>query len=132
MAIGGLDDDFDTDFGFSGKLQFCLGQRYPTIADVSGSNGFESDNDASGSNLTPQTSAIFSNMTMLGPQGSATTANVNANYAHAAQIRRNSALSTFNSIFAGFVEGIYIDDSKVATAGATSTNYTSGRLSFVI
>jgi hypothetical protein len=130
LAIGGLDDDFDTDFGFSGKLQFCLAQRYPTIADISGSNGFESDNDASGSDKTPQTSAVFSNMTMLGPISSATAGSINANYQHAAQIRRNSALSCFNSIFAGFVEGVYIDDSKVATPAATSTNYTAGRLVF--
>jgi hypothetical protein len=125
-----LDDDFDTDFGFSGKLQFCLGQRFPTIADISGSNGFESDNDASGSDKTPQTSAIFVNMTMLGPLSSATAANINANFTHAAQIRRNSALSVFNSIFAGYVEGIYIDDSKVTTPASTSTNYTAGRLAF--
>ncbi|MGY3055469.1 putative membrane protein [Pedobacter sp. UYEF25] len=131
MAIGGLDDDFDTDFGFSGKLQFCVGQRYPTIADVSGSNGFESDNDGDGSNKTPKTSAIFSNMTMVGPYaGGSGVKNVNANYQHAAQIRRNSALSTFNSVFVGYVDGIYIDDSKVATAGATSTNYTLGLLTF--
>lgn len=130
LAIGGLDDDFDTDFGFSGKLQFCLGQRYPTIADVSGSNGFESDNDASGSDKTPQTSAVFANMTMLGPIANATSANINANYLHAAQIRRNSALSCFNSVFAGFVEGIYIDDSKVVTPASTSTNYLAGRLVF--
>lgn len=131
MAIGGLDDDFDTDFGYSGKIQFAVGQRYPTIADVSGSNGFESDNDGSGSDKTPKTTAIFSNMTMVGPYaGGSGTKNVNANYQHAAQIRRNSALSTFNSVFVGYVDGIYIDDSKVATAGATSTNYTSGALAF--
>jgi hypothetical protein len=130
LAIGGLDDDFDTDFGYSGKLQFCLGQRYPTIADISGSNGFESDNDASGSDKTPKTSAVFSNMTMLGPVSSATAGSINANYINAAQIRRNSALSCFNSIFAGFVEGIYIDDSKVTTPASTSTNFTAGRLAF--
>ncbi|MEP6612787.1 MAG: hypothetical protein ABJA76_12905 [Mucilaginibacter sp.] len=130
LAIGGLDDDFDTDFGFSGKLQFCLGQRYPTIADVSGSNGFESDNDASGSDKTPQTSAVFANMTMLGPIATATSGSINANYTHAAQIRRNSALSVYNSVFAGYVEGVYIDDSKVATAKATSSNFLAGRLGF--
>ncbi|MDA9555176.1 hypothetical protein N9R54_02960 [Pelobium sp.] len=134
LAIGGLDDDFDTDFGFSGKLQFCVGQRYPTIADVSGSNGFESDNDGNGSNLTPKTSAIFSNMTMIGPLAGNTstisTPNVNANYQHAAQIRRNSALSCLNSVFVGYVDGIYIDNTKVATAGATATNYTTGSLVF--
>ncbi|MBD1387749.1 hypothetical protein IDJ75_20875 [Mucilaginibacter rigui] len=128
LAIGNVDDDFDTDNGFSGKIQFGIAQRYNTVADVSGSNGFESDNDKDGSNNAPKTSAIFTNMTMLGPQTSATTANVNANHQHAAQIRRNSSISIFNSVIAGYVEGIYIDDSKVATAGATSTNFTSGSL----
>lgn len=130
IAMGSIDDDFDTDFGYSGKIQFGLGQRFPTIADISGSNGFESDNDGSGSDKTPQTSVTFSNMTMLGPIAKATSGNINANYQHAAQIRRNSALSCLNSIFAGYVEGIYIDDSKVTTAASTSTNYTSGRLVF--
>ena len=130
ISIGALDDDFDTDFGFSGKVQYGLAQRYPTIADVSGSNCFESDNDGSGSTKTPQTSAVFSNITLLGPLSSASLSGVNANYQHAAQIRRNSSLSIFNSAFAGFAEGIYIDDSKVAVAKATSANYLAGTLSF--
>ena len=131
MAIGGLDDDFDTDFGYAGKLQFCVGQRYPTIADVSGSNGFESDNDGNGSDKTIKTSAIFSNMTMIGPWADGSgVKNVNANYQHGAQIRRNSALSTFNSVFVGYTDGIYFDDSKVTTAGSTSTNLTTGASAF--
>lgn len=130
LAIGTLDDDFDTDFGFAGKVQYGVAQRFNTLADVSGSNAFESDNDASGSNLVPQTSAIFSNMTLIGPYITGTTSNINANHQHAAQIRRNSAISIFNSIFAGFAQGIYIDDSKVVTAKATSTNYIDGRLVF--
>jgi len=134
LAIGSLDDDFDTDFGYSGKVQFGIAQRYPTIADVSGSNAFESDNDGSGSDKTPQTSAVFSNMTLVGPViptgTAATLPTVNNNYQHAAQLRRNSAESILNSVFAGFVDGIYIDDSKVTTAASTSTNYTAGRLVF--
>jgi hypothetical protein len=134
LAIGSLDDDFDTDFGYSGKVQFGLAQRYPTIADNSGSNSFESDNDGSGSDKAPQTSATFSNMTLLGPVLPATAAAtlpiVNANYQHGAQIRRNSAESIFNSVFAGYVEGVYIDDSKVTTKNSTSTNFTAGRLKF--
>ena len=43
IAYKGLDDDFDTDNGFSGHVQFGLGIRDATIADQSGSNGFESD-----------------------------------------------------------------------------------------
>jgi hypothetical protein len=129
IATGTWDDDFDTDNGFSGKIQFALAQRFPLVADQSGSNGFESDNDPDGLNIVPQTSAIFSNVTIVGPLASAST-KINGFFQHAAQIRRNSAISTFNSIFTGFPDGIYIDDTKVATAGATTTNYTAGRLSF--
>jgi len=130
LAIGSLDDDFDTDFGFSGKVQYGLAQRYNTLADVSGSNAFESDNDASGSDFTPQTSAIFSNMTLVGPHINASTANVSANHQHAAQIRRNSSISIFNSVFSGFAQGIYIDNTKVVTANSTTGNYIAGRLVF--
>ena len=77
-----VDDEFDTDNGFSGCVQFCLGVRDPQIGDatwnVSGgstSEGFESDNDAAGSANTPKTSAIFSNITFVGPlRGDVTTA----------------------------------------------------------
>ena len=50
LAVGTWDDDFDTDNGYSGKIQFAIAQRIHSIADVSGSNGFESDNDSNGSN----------------------------------------------------------------------------------
>lgn len=126
-AVGTWDDDFDTDFGYSGNVQFALAQRVATVADQSGSNGFESDNDGNGSNLTPKTLAVFSNVTILGPIRAAG-GSLNANYQNGAQIRRNSSLSLLNSVISGFPVGIYIDDTKVATAGATSTNYTSGSL----
>ena len=130
VSIGTLDDDFDTDFGFSGKIQFAVAQRYLTVADVSGSNGFESDNDNSGSVKTPQTNAIFSNVTVLGPLTPTTLTGFNANYQHGAQIRRNSSISILNSIIAGYTEGIYIDDQRVATPKATSANYAAGNLAF--
>ncbi|SFS39377.1 hypothetical protein SAMN04487890_101241 [Mucilaginibacter polytrichastri] len=135
LSIGAVDDDFDTDFGFAGKIQFGLAQRAQVIADFSGSNGFESDNDASGSNNAPQTNAAFSNMTIIGPLLTAiasggTISNINANFQHAAQIRRNSAISISNSLLTNYTEGVYFDDGTVATAGATSSNYTAGRLVF--
>ncbi|HRP53228.1 MAG TPA: hypothetical protein PLI97_06930, partial [Fluviicola sp.] len=52
VSYRNLDDDFDTDYGFSGQIQFGLIVRDPDIADnpsVSTSEGFESDNDATGS-----------------------------------------------------------------------------------
>jgi hypothetical protein len=117
------DDDWDTDNGFSGNVQFCVSQRYKTIADQSGSNGFESDNDANGSANTPQTKAVFSNMTVLGPITSGNTGTYNANFQHGAQIRRNAAQSIYNSILAGFPVGVYIDGTKgtptIKNTGAT-------------
>lgn len=111
ISFRALDDDFDTDNGFSGKVQFGITVRDSAVADISKSEAFESDNDANGSTLTPQTSGVFSNMTIIGPR--ATSANVgNSLYLAAAQIRRNSSLSIFNSIFMGWPQGLLIDASK--------------------
>lgn len=129
IATYSWDDDFDTDFGFSGSVQFGLSQRAKAIADVSGSNGFESDNDGNGSNATPQTKAMFCNMTIVGPIAAGhSTSGINANFQHAAQIRRNSSESIYNSIFVGFPAGLYIDDTK---GTATSTNADGGSLHFM-
>ncbi len=124
IAYKGLDDDWDMDNGFSGKVQFGISLRDSSIADISGSNGFEVDNDASGSTLTPQTSAIFSNMTVIGPR--ATLANSgNSNYRRAMHLRRNSSISIFNSIFMGWPTGLLVDAS---TGRATDLNINSGTM----
>ncbi len=126
VAVKTLDDDLDTDFGFSGKVQFALIQRNPSAFDISGSNGFESDNDGDGSTKTPLTGATFSNVTVVGPlNGTGNT--VDALFQHGAQIRRNSSQSIINSVFVGYPIGVYIDDTK---GTATSGNYTSGKLLF--
>lgn len=127
LAINGVDDDFDTDNGFSGKVQFGVSIRNGNIADKSGSNGFESDNDANGSANTPLTKAVFSNMTIVGPLATTAT-QVNAYFQHGAQIRRNSAESIGNSIILGFpLAGLYLDDTK---GSPTTSNSASGVLSF--
>ncbi|MBC7565742.1 MAG: hypothetical protein H7223_02120 [Pedobacter sp.] len=129
LAIGSVDDDFDTDNGYSGRVQFALAQRAQVVADVSGSNGFESDNNSAGSAVTPITSAVFSNMTIVGPQLTATsTSGVNANFQHGVQIRRNSSMSLFNSIIGNYPEGIFIDDALPATGNNSSANFLSGAL----
>jgi hypothetical protein len=116
IAYKGLDDDFDTDNGYAGKIQFGIAVRDSQIADVSGSNAFESDNDANGSSLTPKTSATFSNMTIIGPINSTNTATnvgtINSLFQNALQIRRNSSISVFNSVFTGYPVGLFIDATK--------------------
>jgi hypothetical protein len=102
------DDDFDTDNGFSGKVQFGIIIRDSVIADGSKSEGFESDNNATGTTATPKTNAVFSNITAIGPR--ATLNNVGSSlYLAGAQIRRNSSISIFNSIIMGWPTGILID-----------------------
>lgn len=102
------DDDFDTDNGYSGKVQFGIIMRDSSIADISRSEGFESDNDASGSSNSPQTRAVFSNITAIGPRATLAN-NGNSLFLGAAQIRRNSGLSIFNSVFLGWPAGLIID-----------------------
>lgn len=106
-----LDDDFDTDNGYSGKVQFGISLRDSAIADISKSEAFESDNDANGSAFLPQTSAVFSNMTVMGPKASLSNVG-NSLFVWGAQIRRNSSMSLFNSIIMGYPVGLYIDATK--------------------
>ncbi len=112
VAYRGLDDDFDTDNGYSGKVQFGLAVRDPQIADnpsISTSEGFESDNDPSGSAAAPQTSAIFSNCTMVGPLRGNVSSTVASGYRRGARIRRNSGLKIYNTIFMDHLRGLHID-----------------------
>lgn len=110
VAYKGLDDDWDVDNGYSGKVQFGISMRDSSVADISGSNGFEVDNDASGSTNLPQTNAVFSNMTVIGPR--ATLANVaNSNFKRGMHLRRNSSISIFNSIIMGWPVGFLLDAS---------------------
>lgn len=120
IAYRGWDDDFDTDFGYSGFNQFLVSFRDPNVADKSGSNGFESDNDAQGDTKTPQTSATFANVTFFGPymygnlsSGALNASAISANYKRGAHIRRNSALQVYNSVFAGANgDGIFFDQTS--------------------
>ncbi len=118
VAFRALDDDFDTDFGFQGKSQFLVSLRDSNIADISGSNGFESDNDGTGSTNTPLTQPIYSNVTIVGPMIDAGTT-INSNYKRGAHLRRSVKTSIFNSAVSGFPIGLIIDG---ANCEANATN----------
>ena len=115
IAYKTQDDDFDTDNGYSGKVQFGIVFRDSLIADISRSEAFESDNNASGTAISPQTTAIFSNITAIGPRATLTNTG-NALYRGAAHIRRNTGISIYNSIIMGWPLGIEID----ATVGRST------------
>jgi hypothetical protein len=122
-----LDDDFDTDNGYRGKIQFGIAIRDTSIADGAAggaSNGFETDNDGSGSSAQPFTAPVFSNMTIIGPLFTSAT-NIAAPFRRGAHIRRNSRMSLFNSVIMAWPSagaGILIDGTT------TETNATNGDL----
>ena len=128
IAYKTLDDDFDADAGYSGKVQFAIVLRDSAIADISKSEGIETDNDANGSTLTPQTSAVFSNLTLIGPKAQLSNSG-NSLYLGAVQIRRNSTVSLFNSVIAGWPVGLLIDGSK---GNPTDLNITGANPSLFI
>jgi hypothetical protein len=129
VAYRGWDDEFDTDNGFTGKLQFLVGLRDPNVADKSKSNGFESDNDAAGSSNEPFTSPTFSNVSLFGPYTSLTDVvnptGGNGTFQAAMHLRRNTRLSCFNSIFAGWPYGLFIENGG---KGNSQGNATAGTL----
>jgi hypothetical protein len=124
IAYNGVDDDFDTDNGFSGFNQWGIGlHNDPNIADVSKTNGFESDNNSASSSATPKTTAVFTNYAMFGPSAPGVTT-INANFQAGAHIRRNSELGIYNSVFANWPKGLIVD-------GATTiANAQNGLLEF--
>jgi hypothetical protein len=115
ISYRATDDDFDTDYGFRGKVQFGLIIRDKDLSDAIGdSNGFESDNDAAGSTGQPKTRPVFSNVTLVGAKGNGTvTLPVGEKHERAFRLRRNTATSVFNSIVTGFEKGLYCEGAAV-------------------
>jgi hypothetical protein len=115
IAYGGLDDDFDCDFGYRGKVQFAFSIRDKNLSDAPGdSNSFECDNDAAGSTAQPKTRPIFSNVTLVGPKGNGSIAlPVGEKFEKAFRLRRNSAVSVLNSLVTGWEKGLSIEGAPV-------------------
>ncbi|HRI01359.1 MAG TPA: hypothetical protein PK006_09945 [Saprospiraceae bacterium] len=123
IAYKGTDDDFDTDNGYSGLNQFGIAVKdtnyydltYNATSGASTSEGFESDNEATGTaSVRPLTNAIFSNYTMVGPVPvgktySSLSGTVRSAFRRGARIRRNSAQSIVNSIFMGYRNFLMLD-----------------------
>ncbi|MER2999113.1 T9SS C-terminal target domain-containing protein [Pontibacter populi] len=119
IAYKTVDDMFDTDNGYSGTIQFALGISDPNIADVSKSNGFESDNNKAGDTATPNTRAKFSNVSLFGPLATASTT-ADSNYGSGIHFKKNTKISVYNSVIAGWPTGIYLDGSAVEGGAANN------------
>ncbi|MFM2255814.1 MAG: hypothetical protein RLZZ47_1303, partial [Bacteroidota bacterium] len=128
------DDDFDSDFGYRGAVQFGIAVRDTAYFDLSWnatsgastSETFESDNDAAGSGKLPLTSALFSNITCVGPVPldktyNDLTATQKGAFRRGARIRRNSRLSIVNSVFMGYRNFIMFDGDSVLVASGVKS-----------
>jgi len=115
VAAYTADDDFDFDFGYTGKIQFAVSLRDPAFVDNGDAgNGIESDND-NPPTITPLTTRpVLSNFTFVGPNGAAGTA---ANHNFANRFRRNSRFVVRNSILMGYQRaGLSIEQDETGNA----------------
>jgi hypothetical protein len=126
------DDDFDADWGYTGRVQYGVALRDPNVADQSGSNAFETDNfggngqaaTPAANNGLPQTAPVFANFSAFafsGTPSNAPTSGGSGAYQSAIHHRRNSNLALFNSVFAGFPEGIRLDNGQSGTPAVNGT-----------
>lgn len=99
IAFATADDDFDFDFGYTGKIQYGIAMRKADFVDAGdAANGIECDNDASGTNAMPITRPQLSNFTIVGPNDAPGTA---ANHNFSMRWRRRTQFVVRNSIFIG-------------------------------
>jgi PKD repeat protein len=115
VSYRNVDDDLDVDFGFSGKVQYAIVMRDSLLYDIGAgptTNGFESDNDGTGSEAKPYTDPTFSNITVLGPLANGTPLSYGNSFQNGARLRRNSSTSIFNSIFMGWNDALFIDGAR--------------------
>ena len=139
IAFATADDDFDFDFGYTGKIQFGVSCRKPDFVDAGDAgNGIECDNDAASSLATPRTKPQLSNFTIIGPNNAAGTA---ANHNFSNRWRRATQFVLRNSILMGHPDAGFsmesdatlndyyinnISEFKNNLVHANSTTYKSG------
>lgn len=109
------DDGFDWDNGFSGKLQFLIQQQDAKFDDEM--NGFEADNDALGSDATPNSNPTIYNATLCGQSNFA-----GAKRKFGMLLRRNTAATIRNVLAWGYDAALDVRDAKThARANGTSS-----------
>ena len=118
VSIDNIDDVFDFDNGYTGKLQYLVAQRDPSLADQAGqSNGIESDNSDKAFTTEPRTRPVISNLTLIGPGaikkngGTADEKHENANL-----WRKGSKMVLANSVFINFRYGLAVRDIETGNA----------------
>ncbi len=129
FAFSNFDDDWSSAWGYAGNVQFGAALRDPNVADLSGSNGFEVENyetteTADVSAVVPingqtQAAPVFANFSSFAFSGTpvaTNAANGTGAYQSAINLRRNSAISIYNSLFYGYPQGVRLESAGTASA----------------
>ena len=110
------DDDFDFNFGYTGKIQNAMAIRHPLITDFSGSRCIEADSySGDKSSMDPSkriTNFSLSNLTLLmldPPKGQPNMAK------EAIFVGKECSVSINNSVISGFRSGMLIKDESFRT-----------------
>jgi hypothetical protein len=124
IAFATADDDFDFDFGYTGKIQFGVALRDPLFIDNGDAgNGIEADNDGSGTTATPYTRPVLSNFTFVGPNNAAGTL---ANHNFGNRWRRSVRFVLRNSILMGWQKGGF----SIESDGTAASYHADGTSEF--
>jgi hypothetical protein len=121
VSFATYDDDFDFDFGYTGKIQFGVSLR-DKPSDTDQANGIECDNDGTGTTATPFTKPYLSNFTFIGPYD---TTGSSALHGVSNRWRRSTRFILRNSLLIGHRKGGF----SLESAG-TATDYKSGESQF--
>ena len=107
IALGTMDDDLDFDFGYSGKIQYGITLR-DKPCDTDQANGIECDNDGGGTNATPYTKPMLSNITFVGPYDTTGSASL---HGFGNRWRRSTRFVLRNSVMIGHKLGGFVMES---------------------
>lgn len=131
FAYRSRDDDFSVDQGYTGRVQFGVGLRDTDVADLTKSNGIESQNFDPGENVgaalsdwngLPQTAPIFTNISLYGFSGTPSTATKGAGvYQAGVYLSRNTGFNLYNSVIVGYPEGIRLEGTTTGTLANINT-----------
>lgn len=115
VSFGNKDDDYDFDEGYVGNLQFIIAYRND-LADNSGSEFIESDNNSAAASFYPGTAftrATVANATFIGPHSLTVRPGSGGRFDGGVYVRRNSRINLANSLI--------IADSLPVALGVTPT-----------
>ncbi|KAF0142565.1 MAG: Uncharacterized protein FD122_522 [Stygiobacter sp.] len=126
------DDSFEF-FGGTVNAKYLIAYRGwdDDLADASQSNGFESDNDGSGSTNSPRTSPTWYNVTLIGPAATTSTT-FNSLFRNGMHLRRSSQNKIHNALIMGWPQGLLVDgtntvaDMKAGTAAFIKNSIIAG------